>query len=355
METTVQEQTNRTSARSGANSTMHAVIQKSYGSPEVLEVKRVDRPVPGENEVLIQVHATTVTATEAVFRQGKPYFARLFTGFARPKIETLGEEFAGEVVARGRKVTKFSIGEQVFGTAGPEFGAAAEFFCASEDEAIVRKPENVTYAEAASTVDGFLTALPFLRDKGEIRSGQSVLINGASGSVGSAAVQIAKYYGAEVTGVSSGANTELVQSLGADHVIDYTQEDFSERRSEFDIIFDAVGKTSFRKSRKALRPHGIFLEAGMNMGVMASVLLTSLFRGRKAKIAATGLRPANEKLADLQLLQELLEKRSIVPTIDRTFPLHEIRDAHSYVDTGRKKGNVVVSVDLLQVFTPSRS
>jgi NADPH:quinone reductase-like Zn-dependent oxidoreductase len=323
---------------------MQAVIQKRYGSPEVLELKRVDRPVPGDNELLVRVHATTVTATEAVFRRGKPYFARLFTGFARPKIETLGEEFAGEVVATGKKVKKFSVGEQVFGTAGPEFGAAAEFFCASEDEAIVRKPDNVTHAEAASSVDGFLTALPFLRDKGEIRSGLSVLINGASGSVGSAAVQIAKYYGTEVTGVSSGVNVELVKSLGADHVIDYTREDFSQRRSEFDIIFDAVGKTSFRKSRKALRPQGIFLEAGMNIGVMVSALLTSLFRGRKARIAATGLRSAEEKLKDLHLLQELLERRSIVPTIDRTFPLDEIRAAHSYVDTGRKKGNVVVSV-----------
>ena len=344
MEKTVQKQTSRTTVGSGANSTMHAVIQERYGAPEVLELRRVDRPVPGDNELLVRVHATTVTATEAVFRRGKPYIARLFTGFARPKIETLGEEFAGDVVATGRNVTKFSVGEQVFGTAGPEFGAAAEFFCASEDEAIVRKPDNLTYAEAASSVDGFLTALPFLRDKGEIRSGQSVLINGASGSVGSAAVQIAKYYGAEVTGVSSGANTELVKSLGADHVIDYTREDFSKRRSEFDIIFDAVGKTSFRKSRKALRPQGIFLEAGMNISVMVSVLLTSVFRGRKARIAATGLRPADEKLKDLHLLQELLEKRSIVPTIDRTFPLDEIRTAHSYVDMGRKKGNVVVSV-----------
>lgn len=341
---TAQRQTSPATSESGANSTMRAAIQKRYGSPEVLELKHVYRPVPGDKELLVRVHATTVTATEAVFRQGKPYIARLFTGFARPKIETLGEEFAGDVVATGKDVTKFRVGEQIFGTAGPEFGAAAEFFCVSEDEAVVRKPDNLTYAEAASSVDGFLTALPFLRDKGEIRSGVSVLINGASGSVGSAAVQIAKYYGAQVTGVSSGANTELVESLGADHVIDYTREDFSARRSEFDIIFDAVGKTSFRKSRKALRPRGVFLEAGMNMGVVLSVLLTSLFRGRKAKIAATGLRPAEEKLKDLQLLQDLLERGAIVPTVDRTFPLDEIRDAHSYVDTGRKKGNVVLSV-----------
>jgi NADPH:quinone reductase-like Zn-dependent oxidoreductase len=323
---------------------MRAVIQQRYGTPEVLELRNVDRPVPGDHDLIVRVHATTVTATEAVFRQGKPYVARLFTGLAGPKIKTLGEEFAGEVVATGKDATKFSVGEQVFGTAGPGFGATAEFLCVSEDEAIVRKPNNMTSAEAASSVDGFLTALPFLRDKGGIRSGMRVLINGASGSVGSAAVQIAKYYGAEVTGVSSGVNAKLVKSLGADHVIDYTSEDFSARRSEFDIIFDAVGKTSFRKSRKALRPHGTFLEAGMNLGVMLSVLLTSLSRGRTAKIAATGLRPAEEKLKDLKLLRELLEKRSIAPTIDRTFGLDEIRDAHSYVDTGRKKGNVVVSV-----------
>jgi NADPH:quinone reductase-like Zn-dependent oxidoreductase len=323
---------------------MRTAAQSRYGSPDVLEIRETVRPTPANGEVLVRVHATTVTATEAVFRQGKPYVSRLFTGIGKPRMETLGEELAGEVIAVGEGVTMFSVGDLVFGTAGPKFGAAAEYLCVPESGVIAHAPKNLTSAEAAASVDGFLTALPFLRDTGTIHSGQKVLINGASGSVGAAAVQVAKFHGAEVTGVCSTANVAFVKSLGADSVIDYTKEDFTARRSEFDIIFDAVGKISFRKCRKALKPKGVFLEAGMNMGVMFSVLFTSLFGGRKAKIAATGLRPEADRLQDLQLLKSLLEDGTIVPAIDRTYGLDEIREAHRYVDTGRKRGNVVVSV-----------
>jgi NADPH:quinone reductase-like Zn-dependent oxidoreductase len=328
----------------GQNEMMLAVIQRRYGTPDVLELTRTVRPAPKENEVLVRIHATTVTATEAVFRRGKPYISRLFTGLRKPRMQTLGEEFAGEVVAVGATVTKFNRGDRVFGTAGPAFGAAAEYLCLSENEAIVPKPTDTSFEEAAASVDGFLTALPFLRDKGIIRSGLRVLINGASGSVGSAAVQVAKYYGAEVTGVCSSANVDLVKSLGADHVIDYTTADFTSSRDAYDIIFDTVGKTTFRKCRRSLRSHGVFLEAGMNMGILGSVLLSSLFGHRKAKIAATGLRPTAERIEDLKLLRELMANGTIVPVIDRIHPLEEIADAHRYVDTGHKKGNVVIRV-----------
>ncbi|MEO1166728.1 MAG: NAD(P)-dependent alcohol dehydrogenase, partial [Chloroflexota bacterium] len=193
------------------NTSMKTIIQTHYGAPDVLQLVEVETPTPADNEVLVKIHATTVTATEAVFRQGKPYFSRLFTGLTKPKIKTLGEELAGEIVVVGKAVTKFKVGDHVFGTAGPNFGANAEYLCVPEDEVLARMPHNVSYQEAAASVDGFLTALPFLRDTGNIRAGQKVLINGASGSVGAAAVQIAKYYGAEVTGVCSARNVELVK------------------------------------------------------------------------------------------------------------------------------------------------
>lgn len=300
-----------TMSDTGKNESMLTVIQQKYGTPDVLEITRTARPAPAENEVLVRIHATTVTATEAVFRRGKPYISRLFTGLRKPKMQTLGEEFAGEVVDVGAGVTNFRIGDRVFGTAGPAFGAAAEYLCLSENEAMIPKPTETSFEEAAASVDGFLTALPFLRDKGDIATGQRVLINGASGSVGSAAVQIAKYYGAEVTGVCSAANVDLVKSLGADHVIDYTTTDFTSARDAYDIIFDTVGKTTFRKCRRSLRSHGTFLEAGMNLGVLGSVLLSSLFGRRKAKIAATGLRPASERIVDLKLLRDLMANGTI--------------------------------------------
>lgn len=323
---------------------MKTVIQTQYGTPDVLQLVEVEKPSPTNNEVLVKIHATTVTATEAVFRQGKPYFSRLFTGLTKPKIKTLGEELAGEIVAVGKEVTNFKVGDQVFGTAGPDFGANAEYLCVPEDEVLAQMPHNVSYQEAAASVDGFLTALPFLRDTGNIQAGRRVLINGASGSVGSAAVQIAKHYGAEVTGVCSARNIALVQSLGADHVIDYTSEDFTQNGETYDIIFDAVGKITFSPSKNSLTPDGIFLEAGMNMGVFGHVIWTSFVGSKKAKIAATGLRPPHERLKDLHLLKQLMEENIIKPVIDRCYPLEEISVAHAYVDTGRKKGNVVINI-----------
>lgn len=323
---------------------MKAVVYTKYGPPEVLQVNEVEKPTPRDNEVLIRVYATTVTATECTFRKGEPFFSRLFTGLTKPKITTLGEELAGEIEAVGNDVTLFRVGDQVFGTAGPGFGANAEYLCLPQNGVLAVKPSNTNYEEAASSIDGFLTALPFLRDKGKIRSGQKVLVYGASGSVGAAAVQVARYFEADVTGICSTANIEMVKSIGANKVIDYTKEDFTKSGQTYDIIFDTVGKTSYSRCKNSLKQKGIFLEAGIGLGVLTHVLWTSMFGSKKARIAATGLRPPNERTIDLIFLKELLETGKIKPVIDRTYPLEQIAEAHSYVDKGHKKGNVVITL-----------
>ncbi len=324
---------------------MKAIVYEKYGSPEVLKLVEVEKPTPKNNEVLIKIYATTVTATESTFRKGEPYFSRLFTGLTKPKITTLGEELAGEIEAIGINVKHFKKGDQVFGTAGPGFGANAEFICLPEDDVIIIKPTNISYKDAASSIDGFLTSLPFLRDTGNIQSGHKVLIYGASGSVGSAAVQIAKYFGAEVTGVCSSTNLEMVKTLGADNVIDYTNEDFTKTGKDYDIIFDTVGKISFSNSKGSLKQKGIFLEAGIGIGIFRHVIWTSIFGNKKAKIAATGLRSPIERTKDLILLKKLMELGKIKPVIDKTYPLEKIAEAHAYVDKGHKKGNVVIIVE----------
>jgi len=324
---------------------MKAIKYTSYGSPEVLQLVEMEKPVPQDNEVLIKIHATTVTATEATFRKGEPYFSRLFTGLTKPKLTTLGEELSGVVEALGKDVTRFKVGDQVFGTAGPKFGANAEYLTSPEDGVLAIKPSNLDHAESAGSVDGFLTALPFLRDTGNIQKGQKVLIYGASGSIGSAAVQVARYYGAEVTAVTSSANLEWVRALGATQVIDYSKQDFTNSGETYDIIFDAVGKISFPQSKQSLTPQGIFLEAGFSMGFLARAIWTSLRAGKKARTAATGLRKPKERALDLMILKELLESGHIKPVIDRSYPLEQIAEAHKYVDLGHKKGNVAITIE----------
>ena len=323
---------------------MKAIKYTSYGSPEVLQVVELEKPVAGENEILIKIHATTVTATEALFRKGEPFFSRLFTGLTKPKLTTLGEELSGVVEAIGKDITCYQVGDEVFGTAGPKFGANAEYLSSPEDGVLAIKPSNLNHEEAAASVDGWLTALPFLRDTGKIQQGQKVLIYGASGSVGAAAVQVANYYGAEVTAVCSSANIEWVKALGAKHIIDYTKQDFSKTGETYDIIFDAVGKISFLQSKKYLTPRGIFLEAAFSMGFMMMVLWSSVRGGKKARTAATGLRKPKERTKDLELLKELLESGEIKPAVDRIYPLDQIVEAHRYVELGHKKGNVAISI-----------
>jgi NADPH:quinone reductase-like Zn-dependent oxidoreductase len=323
---------------------MKAVFYSEYGPPEVLHLKEIEKPTPKENEVLVKVHTTTVTATDCVFRRGKPKFSRLFTGIAKPKNPVLGSEFAGEIEAVGNKTNSFKPGDKVYGTT-PGAGSYSEFICLPEDKSTLElMPSNKSYEEAISCCDGFLTALPFLRDKGKIQKGNKVLIIGASGSVGSAAVQLAHYFGAEVTGVCSTSSVELVKSIGADKVIDYTKSDFTKTDETYDIIFDLVGKTSFSQCKNSLKQNGKILQAAITLKVFPSVLWTSIFSSKKSLIMATGLRPSTERSKDLKFITDLVETGKIKPVIDKIFPLEEIAEAHRYVDTGHKKGNVVITL-----------
>ncbi|MEQ9298999.1 MAG: NAD(P)-dependent alcohol dehydrogenase [Cyclobacteriaceae bacterium] len=323
---------------------MKAIEYTSYGAPEVLKMKEVPRPEPKPNEILIRIKASSVTATESKFRQGRPYVTRLFNGLTAPRIKRLGEELAGTVMAVGDQVSQFKVGDDIFGTAGPNFSANAEYICLPENGVITKMPTNISYEEAATSIDGFLTALTFLRDEGNISSGQKVLIIGASGSIGSSAVQIANYYGARVTGVCSTINQSMVETIGAHQVIAYDQADFKESDGEYDIILDAVGKTSFSECKHLLKKNGRFLEVAMNGDILMQALITSIAGTRKAKFAAAGLRDPQERLKDLHLLEELMEVGIILPVLDRTYVMEEIVEAHRYVDQGHKRGNVAISI-----------
>jgi NADPH:quinone reductase-like Zn-dependent oxidoreductase len=293
---------------------MKAIVYTKFGSPEVLHLQEVEKPTPKDNEVLIKIVATTVAKEDPDMRASPGA-----NGFLKPSHPILGQELAGEVEAIGRDVTRFRPGDQVFGM--EFFGAYAQYKCMPENGAIAIKPANISYEDAASIPNGALTALPFLRDKARIRSGQTVLIYGASGSVGSAAVQLARYYGAEVTGVCSTANLEWVKSLGADQVIDYTWENFTENGKTYDIIFDTVGKIPFSACKGSLTNEGIYLSTVPTPEIMLQALWTAKSGGKRVKFAATGLRPASEKIKDLVFLTELIEAGKIKPVIDRCLHL----------------------------------
>ncbi|MFC1932927.1 NAD(P)-dependent alcohol dehydrogenase [Chloroflexota bacterium] len=321
---------------------MKAVVCTKYGPPDVLELKEVEKPVPKDNEVLIKIHATTVNATDPMSRAGKPFLARLVPlSLTKPKYPILGGELAGEIEAVGKGVTLYKEGDQVYGCPGITSGAHAEYKCLPEDGVLAIKPTNMTYEEATAIPGGALTALIFLRDKGSIQSGQKILINGASGSVGTAAVQVAKYFGAEVTGVCSTANLELVKSLGADNVIDYTKEDFTKSDQTYDIIFDTVGKSSFSRCKGALKQKGVYLETFPGLAILLQMLWTSMTGSKKAIFTATSFNFSNK---DLAFIKELIEAGKMKSVIDRTYPLEQMAEAHAYVEKGHKKGNVVITI-----------
>lgn len=323
---------------------MKAIVYEKYGPPETLHIRELDKPNPRDNEILIKVRAAAVTTVDCIFRRGDQFMARLYTGLTKPKNMILGTEMAGEIEAIGRNVKKFKVGEAVFGSLA-NLGAYAEYICVSEDEALSLIPANLSCEDAASISEGTLTALPFLRDTGQIQSGQEILINGASGSVGTAALQLGKHLGAKVTGVCSTANIDHVKSLGADAVIDYTKTDFTQTGQTYDIIFDTIGKSTFSLCKPALKPNGVYLCPVISSGILFQMAWTSMVGRKKAKFTATGARPAKERAKDLQLIKELIENEQLKPVIDRRFPLAQIVEAHRYVERGHKKGNVVITMN----------
>ena len=321
---------------------MKAIVYARYGSPDVLQLKEVAKPAPKDNEVLIKIYATTVTSGDCRVRKADPFAIRFFNGLTKPKKTTiLGNELAGEIEEAGKNVKLFRKGDQVFGQAGMGLGANAEYICLREDATLVLKPKNLTYEEAASIPFGGNTALHFLR-KGNIRSSQKVLIYGASGSLGTAAVQLAKNFGADVTGVCSTVNVELVKSLGADKVIDYTKEDFTKIGQTYDIIFDTTGKSPYSGCVKSLKQKGIYLRAvHMSLSSIVRGLWTSMTSSKKV---IGGV--ASELKENLVFLKELIDMGKLKPVIDRCYPFEQIVEAHRYVDKGHKRGNVSITVQI---------
>ena len=321
---------------------MRAAVSRRYGPPDVVTVADVPRPEPRDDEILVRVRAATVGVVDGLARRGSPWYARGHFGPLRPRFPVLGCDFAGQVEAAGPAVTRFGAGEAVFGTIAPRFGAHAEYVCLPEHGAVAPKPANVTYPEAAALADA--TALCFLRDKAGLRAGQAVLVNGASGAVGSAAVQLARHFGATVTGVCSGPHVRLVRKLGAESVVDYTRVDFTRAGRRYDVIFDVAGTSSFGRCRRVLSRGGVYLTTAPSPATFAAMPWTARFGSRRAVVAFTGLRSAAEKRDDLLVTKELAEAGTLNPVVGACYPLARIVDAHRRVDAGHKKGSIVVTM-----------
>jgi NADPH:quinone reductase-like Zn-dependent oxidoreductase len=318
---------------------MKAVVYEQYGAPEVLKLKKVQTPSPAANEVLIRVHATAVNSGDVRLRKADPFAVRLMFGLIRPKKSILGVVFAGKIETVGKNVTRFKENDQVYGSTGMSCGTYAEYTSMPEEEVLAIKPVTLTYEEAAAIPFGGTTALHFLK-KGKIQSGQKVLIYGASGAVGTSAIQLAKYFDAEVTGVCSTSNVPMVKSLGAENVIDYTKEDFSKSGNTYDMIFDATGQSPFSGCIKSLKKNGVYLRVvHMSLSPVLRGLWISMTSSKK--VMGGGIK---ETAQDLIFLNTLIEAGQLKPVIDRTYTLEDIAEAHRYVETGHKKGNVVITI-----------
>ena len=324
---------------------MKAIVHTKYGPPDELQLLEVEKPVPGDNEVLIKIHATTVTTTDCNARnftfvpQSFMFFARIMFGFKKPRIKILGIDLAGEIEAIGKDVKLFKAGDHVFGSPGTKFGGHAEYVCVPENGALAIKPADLSWEKAAAISLAGNTALFFIRDLAKIQAGQKILIHGASGAIGTYAVQLAKYYGAEVTGVCSTTNAEMVKSLGAEKVIDYTIEDFTKSDEKYDFVFNVVGKTTFSQCKGILKPKGIYLDNMMEVKDFLKVLWTSIVGGRKIKGGVS-----TERAENLKFFIELIESGKLKPVIDRSFPIEKTAEAFHYVEQGHKKGNVIITV-----------
>jgi NADPH:quinone reductase-like Zn-dependent oxidoreductase len=326
--------------------TMKAVVQDRYGPPDVVELREIDQPTVKDNQVLVKVHATTVNRTDCGFRAGTPFFVRVFTGLIRPKGTVLGNEFAGNVEALGSRVRSFQVGDRVFGYSGLQhgsrFGAHAEFLAIAEDGSLATMPANLTFEEAAASTEGSHYALSLIR-KAKIRRGQDVLVNGATGAIGSAAVQLLKSMGAQVTAVCDTKHLELVSGLGADRVIDYTADDFTQDTQTYDVVLDAVGKSSFGRCKRLLKPGGIYVSGDFGPKAQNPILalITPLFGGKRVMFP---IPRDDQEMA--RYFKGLLESGAFRPVIDRRYRLDQIVEAYTYVETGQKIGNVVISVAL---------
>ncbi len=317
---------------------MKAAVYTNYGRPEVIQIKNVEQPLPKDDEVLIKIFATAVNSGDWRLRKADPFAVRLFFGLTKPKINILGGVFSGQVQQVGKDVTLFKVGDDIFGKTNMRFGAYAEYLCFPEYETIALKPDNISYKDAAVIPFGGTTALYFIK-KAKITYGQKVLVYGASGAVGTAAIQLAKYYGAQVTGVCGSSNVDLLKSLGVDKVIDYTKEDFTKKGVIYDVIFDTVNKTSLSNSLKVLSPGGLLILSAAGMSEMIKGFFISTFSNKKV---LTGV--ISHTKEDIIFLKNLIELGNFKPVVDRTYSLEQIVGAHEYVEKGHKKGNVAVTI-----------
>lgn len=323
---------------------MKAIAITGYGSPDVLKLQEFEKPSPKDDEVLVKIFVSPVTTAGTMMRKGTPFFARFFLGLKKPRNVIPGTGLAGEIEAIGKKVNKFKVGDKVFGETLFGFSTNAEYVCIPENGLLEIIPPQFSYAEVAAVCDGPLTSMSFLKDMANIQPGQRVLIIGASGSLGTAAVQIARHFGAEVTGVCSTTNLEMVKTLGANRVIDYTETDFTKNGEIYDIIYDTLGLYSFSSCKHLLTFNGKYLSPVLDMGLLFQMIKTTIIGGKKAIFSATGARTVRELKVLLKEVKELMKIGRIKMIIDKSYSLEQIAEAHRYVDTGRKRGNVVINI-----------
>lgn len=323
---------------------MKAVVATAYGDHNVLQVREIEKPQPKENEVIVRIMASAATTADTMMLTGKPLIARLFVGLRKPKHPVPGTGFAGIIDQVGENVSRFRVGDRVFGETTLAFGTNAEFVAVPENGVMLPMPENLPYEEAANFCDGHLTSYNFLKEVASLVPGQRILINGASGSLGTSAIQIAKYFGAHVTGVCSGKNTGLVKSLGADEVIDYQKEDFTQGEEKYDFVYDTVGKSSFRSCKPVLKEGGVYLSPVLKFSLLLQMILTSVTGSKKAKFEATGANSDDKLRGLLTQVMDIYHDGKLKTIIDRQFPLEKLAEAHRYIAGGHKKGNVVIVV-----------
>lgn len=323
---------------------MKIVNYKKYGTPEVIQIIDARKPEPKENEVLIKVMTSSLSPAECAFRKADPFIVRFFGGLTKPK-GVPGDMLSGVIEDVGSSVTKFKVGDRVFGSTGPAMGAHGEFLILKDSDALAILPEELAFYEGSSIADGAITALPFIKDHARLSEGQHILINGASGSIGTYAIQLAKYYGATVTAVCSGKNHDLVKSLGADITIDYHKTDFTTHENAYDVIFDTVGKSSFGKCKNALTKEGKYLTTVPDFGAMIRGMFLKNKQTKKPIFAATGMRKPEDKLPDFEFMAVLAKEGKLKTVKDRVYNFETIKEGHAYVDTGHKVGNVVLEIN----------